>query len=188
MPSRLEDWDLERYRRLLRERAARLKRDPRVRVRFDESDLTQETLQNAVEAKQIPEGMSEEQKLNWLAAIQNHTLIDLYRQQFAAKRDVRREQDLQSLQEALQASSIDQAQLAVDPSAEPGEKAEQRERERRTNEAIERLASPQREILRARQRGLTFEAIATEMALAASVVAGQYYRGLQKLKDELGSG
>jgi RNA polymerase sigma factor (sigma-70 family) len=187
MASPLDDWDLKRYREILRERASRLRRDPRVQVRFDESDLTNETLLNALKTPQPPEGLTDDEKrLRWLAVIQDNTLIDLYRKQFAAKRDVRREQNFQSLQEALRESSIDQARLAVDPSPSPAEQAEQREIERLTDDAIQRLGSPQRDILRLRQQGRTLEEIAQVLGLTLPSVAGHYYRSLKKLKDQLG--
>jgi RNA polymerase sigma factor (sigma-70 family) len=187
MPSPLDDWDLGRYRTILRERAARLHRDPRVRVRFDESDLTNETLRNALKAKQVPEGLTDDaRRLAWLAAIQDRTLIDLYRKQFAAKRDVRRERDLQSLQRALHDSSVVEAQLALDPSAGPVPQAERREDERLTDEAIARLDSPQREVLRLRREGRSFEEIGAGLDMTAAAAAGHYYRGLKKLREQLG--
>jgi RNA polymerase sigma factor (sigma-70 family) len=189
MSSPLEGWDLERYRIVLRERAVRLHRDRRVQVRFDESDLTNETLLNALKAKQVPAGLDDDNKrLAWLATIQDHTLIDLFRKQFAGKRDVRRERDLQSLQQALRDSSILHVQLAIDPSALPPERAEQRENERLTDEAIARLDPPQCDILRLRKEGRTFEEIGAELGLTPSSAAGHYYRGLKKLREQLGGG
>jgi RNA polymerase sigma factor (sigma-70 family) len=189
MSSPLVGWDLDRYRKALRERASRLRSDPRVQVRFDESDLTNETLLNALKAEQVPEGLTDDQtRLAWLAVIQDHTLIDLHRKQFAAKRDVRRERDLQSLRQALQESSIDQAELAADPSASPSEKAERRELERLADDAMDRLGSPQREILRLRKQGWTLEQTAERLGLTPPVVAGHYYRALKKLRGQLGPG
>lgn len=187
MASPLDDWDLERYRAILRERASRLRQDPRIRVRFDESDLTNETLLNAVKVHHLPEDLvGDERRLAWLAVIQDNTLIDLHRKQFAAKRDVRRERDMQSLQQALRESSINEARLAVDPSASPAEQAQQREIERLTDEAIDRLDPPQRDILHLRRQGRTLEEIAQVLGLTLPSVAGYYYRGLKKLKDQLG--
>jgi RNA polymerase sigma factor (sigma-70 family) len=183
----LDGWDLQRYRAVLRQRASWLLRDPRVQVRFDESDLTNETLLNAVKAEQVPEGLDDDRaRLAWLAAIQDHVLIDLHRRQFAAKRDVRREQSLQSLREALQESSIDQMQLVADPAGSPSDRAEQRELERLTDAAIDRLPAPQCDVLRLRQHGRTLEQIARQLGLTAPAVAGYYYRGLKKLRDQLG--
>ncbi len=187
MPSPLEEWDLEKFRLALRERASRLRHDPRVRVRFDESDLTQETLRNALKARQIPEGLTDDnKKLAWLMAIQDTTLIDLHRKQFAAKRDVRRERDLQSLRKALRDSSIQEAHLAIDPSAPPAEKAEQREDERLTDDAIARLGPPQSDVLRLKKEGRTFEEIGAALGLTPASAAGHYYRGLKKLREQLG--
>ena len=103
MSSPLEGWDLKRYRGILCERASRLKRDPRVRVAFDESDLTQDILVNALKAEQMPEGLTDDEKrLSWLLAIQDSALIDL-----------QRKQDLQSLRQALQESARDAVRLAL---------------------------------------------------------------------------
>jgi RNA polymerase sigma factor (sigma-70 family) len=183
----LDGWDLQRYRTVLRQRANWLLRDPRVQVRFDESDLTNEALLKAVKAEQVPAGLDDDRaRLAWLAAIQDNVLIDLHRKQFAAKRDVRREQSLQSLRQALQESSIDQMQFVADPSGSPGERAEWRELERLTDEAIDRLPAPQCEVLRLRKHGLTLEKIAKQLGLTAPAAAGYYYRGLKKLKEQLG--
>jgi RNA polymerase sigma factor (sigma-70 family) len=186
MPSPVEGWDLERYRRVLRDRASRLKSDARVRVRFDESDLTNETLLHALRARRVPEGLADDHtRLAWLAVIQDHVLIDLYRKHTAGVRSVRREQGLSALRRALEESSIDQAQLLVDPTASPSERAERREMERLADDAIARLGSPQADVLRLRRRGWTFEEIAAELGLTVNAAAGQYYRGLKKLKDLL---
>ncbi len=187
MSSPINHWDWVRLRKKLRKRTSKLRRDSRVQVRFDESDLTSETVKKALETGQVPDGLNDEtSQLRWLAVIQDNVLTDLYRMATAGKRDVRREQDLQALRQALHDSSIDQAELAVDPSDLPLQKAEKREQERLLGEAIGRLPSPQPDIFRLRQRGLKLKEIAAELGLPLSVVVGQYYRGVDKLKEELG--
>jgi RNA polymerase sigma-70 factor, ECF subfamily len=185
MSSPLDSWDWEHYRQALRERASRLKRDPRVWVRFDESDLANETVLKTLKAKEIPEDLTDDQKrLRWLAVIQDHVLIDMYRKVTSGKDDVRREQ---ALRQALQDSAIDLDEVVVDPSDSPSEKAAQRETEQLTDEAIAQLDSPQREILRLRQKGRTLQQIAKELGLTPPSVAGYYNRGLRKLKEQLGA-
>ena len=84
--SLLDGWDLDQYRAALRRRAGTLRIDPRVQVRFDESDLVQETLMKAVQADQSPcKGTSHDERIAWLFAIQENLLLDKYDEQFAQK-------------------------------------------------------------------------------------------------------
>lgn len=188
-----EEWNLDHCRQVLRRRADRVLRDPGVKMTFDASDLVQETLLKATKAAEegtIPEDLTDERKrLAWLLVVQGNALIDMQRRQNAGKRGGGQPDDLQALQRSLRDSAIDVADVAIDPSSHPEDKADLRERERRTDEAIERLDSPQREILRLRkQHGWTFERIAEELGsgLTPGKVAGHVRRGLKKLEEQLG--
>jgi DNA-directed RNA polymerase specialized sigma24 family protein len=87
----LDGWDLERYRTYLRARARLLWLDRRVRLRFDESDLVQETLLRAAASDEPCRGQSDAERIAWLERIQDRVLIDKDREHHAEKRDVKRE-------------------------------------------------------------------------------------------------
>src|SRR5205823_5978097 len=100
----LDGWDLKQYRACLKKRAADLLGDKRVRIRFDESDLVQETLQRAAQKADTYRGGDQDpERLAWLEKIQDNLVIDLHRAHHADKRDLDRERDLR---EALRQSSL----------------------------------------------------------------------------------
>jgi RNA polymerase sigma-70 factor (subfamily 1) len=178
----LEDWDLERYRQSLRQRASRLRLDARVLVRFGESDLVQETLLRAASAGEPPAATTDRERLAWLEQIQDNLLIDKHREHFAAKRDVRREEHLNSLRQALLESTVDHIQGLADSSPSPAEKAQGRELERLADEAIDQLPPSQRDVLRLRKEGLKFEEIADRLSITRPAAQGHYRRGLEALR------
>src|SRR5260370_29991824 len=90
----LDGWDLNRYRAYLRSGTRLLWLDRRVRVRFDESDLVQETLLRAAASAEPVRGKTDRERINWLERIQDRVLIDKDREHHADKRDVSREKDL----------------------------------------------------------------------------------------------
>jgi RNA polymerase sigma-70 factor (ECF subfamily) len=185
----LEGWDLAGYREHLRERAKRLRKDSRVKVRFDESDLVQETFNRALGADKAPATEAGPKvHLAWLEAIQDHLLIDKHREHYAGKRDVRREEDFQSLQDALRESTIDGVQALPDSAPSPSEQAANNELEQRTEQAIEQLPPEQREVLRLRRQGLKFEEIAAQLNITKGVAQGRCRRGLETLRRLLRKG
>src|SRR6187399_2572390 len=137
----LSDWDVERYRRLLRAQAKALRIDARVRVRFDESDLVQKTFERACDpATPACRGQSDGERLQWLLAIERNILCDNYDYEQAQKRDARRdhrEQDLQVLGNALQDSTVAwEGVLPPDSLPSPSEQVADREELERLDGAI----------------------------------------------------
>jgi len=181
----LEGWDLERYRRHLRERASKLRRDPRVMVRFDESDLVQETLLHAAEAQEPDCGTNDRARIAWLEKIQDNLLIDKHREHFAKVRDVRRDQHEQSLRQALHESAIDQGAMLPDSSPPPDEKAARQELRDLADRAIDQLPEEQREVLRLRKQGWNFDEIAQKRGITKGAAYGHYRRALIRLRDQL---
>src|SRR3954471_16408674 len=125
MPA-LDGWNLERCRNFLMTRARMIRLNPRIRVRFDESDLVQETLLKAADpATPACNGATEAERLAWLEQIQSNLYIDRYRAQHAGKRDVDREQQFR---QELDQSTIHWEGHVPAADSSPSELAMKRER------------------------------------------------------------
>src|SRR5713226_5208632 len=83
------DWQLERYRPLLRLRARQLHLDPRLKRRFDSSDLVQETLLKAHKNLHQFRGTTEAELVKWLQEILANALADQVRKATTGKRNVK---------------------------------------------------------------------------------------------------
>ena len=184
MPA-LDGWDLERCRAFLMTRARMIRLNPRIRVRFDESDLVHETLLRAADPAMAPcRGTTEADRLAWLEQIQSRLYIDLYRAEHAAKRDVDREQQFQ---QALDQSTIHWEPRAPEQSS-PSEIAMKNERAVRLALAIHELPADQRDVLLAREMlHLSMAETAEMLRKSPGAIAGLYRRGLAALKTRLES-
>ncbi|HEY7424366.1 MAG TPA: sigma-70 family RNA polymerase sigma factor [Gemmataceae bacterium] len=185
--TRLDDRDLEAFREHLRSRAVWLLRDPRLRGRFDESDLVQETLLRAIDPKTFPcEAKTREAQLAWLISIQNHLAVDHLRKHFAQRRDVRkevREQQLKTLRRDLDESAAMWMSLFVTQGASPSEQAAVDEEKRLLLQAIAQLPERERLIMQLRlDEDLTIAQIAQRVGLTPGSVAGLIRRAEQRLK------
>ncbi len=183
----LSGWDLERYRRLLRAQAQRLRIDPRVRVRFDESDLVQKTFERACDPATPPcRGQADGERLQWLLAIERNLLRDAYDHEQAQRRDARRdqrEQDLQRLGQALSDSSLAwDGIVPPDGLPSPSEQAARREELDGLEARVRSLPDRERTAIRLRyQEGLTIAAIAGRLGLTPGAVSGLLRRGAERL-------
>jgi RNA polymerase sigma-70 factor (ECF subfamily) len=179
--SPLEGWDLDAYRRRLRTRAGILLHNPRLRLRFDESDVVSETLKRAVRSHTTYDGgANHAERFAWLQRIQDRVLIDLYEAATEKKRDFRREQ----VQQVLAESS-----LAWDPAADqstPSEAASRNEEQARVLAALEHLAPRERDLVRAIHLDqLSLTDAAARVGMSTGHASRVYPRALQKLRDSL---
>src|SRR5262245_47635968 len=94
-PSR--DWDLDRYRPLLRLQVRQMQLDPRFQRRFDSSDLVQETLLRAHGNLARFRGRTEADLVKWLQEILANVVTDEVRKARARKRDLTLEQSLEAV-------------------------------------------------------------------------------------------
>ena len=173
----LEGWDLDQYRIALRQRAETLKIDPRVQVRFDESDLVQETLMKALKADQAAcTGSTHGERIAWLFAIQENLLRDKYDEQFAKKRDPRREVDVAAMQRAFVDSTADFISQGQAAGPSPSEDAAQREEHEILAKLLAQLPEEYRKVLLLRQEGLTVTEIAGQLGVTDGVIAGRIAR------------
>src|SRR6516225_403405 len=117
----MAEWDPGRYRELLQVMARRLQLDPRLKRRFDSSDLVQETLLKAHQAQKQFRGQSEGERIKWLHQILANTARDKIREAHADKRDPNLERSLDAM---VHDSSVRlEAWLAAEQSS-PSQKAE----------------------------------------------------------------
>ena len=88
------EWQPERYRDLLSVLARQIQLDPRLRRRFDASDLVQETLLKATQNLEQFRGGTEGELVKWLQGIMENALTDAIRKARAKKRDLAQEKCL----------------------------------------------------------------------------------------------
>jgi len=179
----MSPWPLERYRPLLRLQARSLQIGARLRRRFDESDLVQETLLRAQRSAGHFRGGSERQLIAWLQAILANTLKDLVRREHAVGRDVAREQEIIA---ALSRSSMRLEQFAVARDETPSQALHREELVVRVAAAMERLEQDQRDAIILREmQGLPVKEVADRMGKTEKAVAGLLLRGRKRLRELL---
>ena len=170
---------LERFRAYLR-LLARLQLDPRLRAKVDASDLAQQTLVQAFQARDQFRGETDAELAAWLRRILARNLAHALRDHGRARRDVGRER---SLEQALAASS---ARLAAGGPS-PSEQAAFNERALQLADALARLPEAQREALVLEHwQGWSLEEIGRHMGRSRAAVAGLIKRGVARLRELLG--
>lgn len=150
-------------------------------TRLDASDLVQETLVRAHEAREQFRGSSEPELRAWLRSILARTLANAARHHEQAKRNVRQER---SLDHALEESSrrLD-AWLAADQTS-PSQHVLRDERYAQLALALERLPDDQRAVIVLKHaQGLSVAEIGTSLGTSIASVAGLLRRGLQTLRE-----
>jgi RNA polymerase sigma-70 factor (ECF subfamily) len=162
---------------------ARSRLDARLRGKLDPSDLVQQTLLEAYEARDQFRGEGSAQQAAWLRQILARNLANAVRDLGRAKRDVALER---SLEAAVQESSARlEAWLAAEQSS-PSARAERKEQAVRLAQALARLPEAQREVLVLRHlEGLPLAAISEQLGRSPASVAGLLHRGLKQLRDLL---
>ena len=169
---------LERYRAYLR-LLARLHLDPRLRGKLDPSDVVQQTLLQAHQARGQFRGRSDGELAAWLRQILARNLAHAVRDLGREKRDVGRER---SLEQALDASSSRlEAWLAAEQSS-PSQRAERNEQLLRLAEALAELPEAQREaVVLHYWQGRSLAEIGDQLGRTPAAVAGLLHRGLKQL-------
>jgi RNA polymerase sigma-70 factor (ECF subfamily) len=159
---------------------ARLRLDPRLRGKLDPSDVVQQTLVKAHQAREQYRGQSDGEQAAWLRRILANTLID-------AARKYQRELALeQGLERALDESSARlEGWLAADQSS-PSEVADRQEQLLRLAAALAQLPEDQRTAVELHHlRDAPVAEIADHLGRTEASVAGLLRRGLQKLRELL---
>ncbi len=174
---------LERHRSWLG-LLARLQVEPRLRAKFDPSDIVQQTLVEAVRGWPKFRGGSEAELAAWLRKILAHVLShEVRRFGGAQRRDVGREV---SLEQALAESSRRLGAAPCSPESSPSERAGRHELELRLADALSRLPADYAEIILLRNvEGLSHEDAAQRMGRSAGAVRMLWVRALARLREEL---
>jgi RNA polymerase sigma-70 factor (ECF subfamily) len=173
------DWQLERYRPLLRLLAEQLHQDPRLRRRFDASDVVHDAFARALANLGQFHGTSEGELVRWLQQIVHNTYTDKVRYEFADMRTP----TLEAAQRALDESSHRLGQLVAAPESGPLERLQREETLLRVAAAIDRLEDNQREVVIMRYlHDLPVKEIAERLSCTKKAVTGRLLRGMEKLR------
>jgi RNA polymerase sigma-70 factor (ECF subfamily) len=175
---------LERYRSYLM-LLVRLQLQPPLRGKVDLSGVVQQTLWEALQVLEKSPGSAMEEPTALLRRLLANNLADEFRRQHALKRDAARQQ---SLEEALQESSVRLENMLAAPHSSPSQRAERNEDLLRLAAALEGLPAPQRTAVELHYlRGWTLPAIAEHLGRSRTAIAGLLQRGLMALRSTLGT-
>jgi RNA polymerase sigma-70 factor (ECF subfamily) len=182
----MAQWDPGRYRELLQVMARRLQLDPRLKRRFDSSDLVQETLLKAYQTQKQFCGQTEGERIKWLYQIFANTARDKIREAYADKRDLNLERSVDAI---VSDSSVRMEAWLAAVQSSPSQKVERQELLLQVSEALNRLPADQGDaIIRHHLMGERVSEIARHMGCTKKAVAGLLYRGLKQLREILDVG
>jgi RNA polymerase sigma-70 factor (ECF subfamily) len=170
---------LEGYRDYLR-LLARTQLGPRLQAKLDASDVAQQAILQAHQARGQFRGTTEAEKLAWLRAILANVLAAASRRFEAQARDVGRECSLEH--DLEQSSSRLECLLASDQTS-PSQRAVRCEELLRLAAALARLPDDQRQVVELHHlKGLPVAEVAEQMGRTRAAVVGLLFRGLKKLR------
>jgi RNA polymerase sigma-70 factor (ECF subfamily) len=173
---------LERYRDYLR-MLARIQLGPRLQAKLDASDVVQQAILHAHQARAQFRGTTEAEKLAWLRAILANVMTAAGRGFETAARDVSREQSLEA--ELERSSSRLERMLAADQSS-PSQRAVRAEELLRLAAALAQLPDDHRQAVELHHlRGLALIDVAAQMKRSRPAVVGLLFRGLRRLRELL---
>jgi RNA polymerase sigma-70 factor (ECF subfamily) len=177
------EWHPEHYRDLLCVLARQVQLSPRLRRRFDSSDLVQEALLKATQNLQQFRGSTEAELVKWLQGILENALADAIRKARAQKRDVTQEQ---VLADVVSDSSARLQKWLVAPDSSPSQRAARKEQLLRLAAALEKLPQDQRDVVLLRDSLDTpIRLIAEQLGRTEKAIAGLLLRGRRKLRELL---
>jgi RNA polymerase sigma-70 factor (ECF subfamily) len=177
-----EVFSLPRYREYLHS-LVRARLEPRFWAKVDPSEVVQEALLKAHQARDQFRGQTEQQLAAWLRKILHNTLLN-------ALRDCGRRNGYASisLNEVLDSSFGPAANPPADPGLPPDELAAQNERLVELAEALGRLPDDQRTVLELKHlQGLSVSEISERTDRTKPSVVGLLYRGTKALRTLLGN-
>lgn len=176
--------NLELFRDRLR-LLARAELDVLLQGKVDPSDVVQQTLLEAYQARDRFRGKSEAELAAWLQRILAHNLADVVRRYNTAARDVVLERSLEaSLAES--ASRLDV--WLADERSSPTQQVLRQEQLGRLYEALMKLPEDQRIAVEGKHlHGLSVEQIGQEMGKTEAAISGLLRRGMRRLRELLQS-
>jgi RNA polymerase sigma-70 factor, ECF subfamily len=177
-----DDRPLERYRDYLR-MLARLQLGPRLQAKLDASDVVQQAILQAHQAREQFRGTTEAEKLAWLRTILANVLTAAGRGFQTGARDVGREQSLEA--ELERSSSRLESMLAADQSS-PSQRIVRAEELLRLAAALAKLPNDYRQAVELHHlKGLALIDVAALMKRSRPAVVGLLFRGLRRLRELL---
>jgi RNA polymerase sigma-70 factor (ECF subfamily) len=172
----------EHFREYLR-MLARAQIDARLQGKLDPSDIVQDTLLKAHQAREQFHGDNEGEMAAWLRKILANSLLDAVRRYSTEARDVAQER---SLEAALQESSLRLEKWLASEQSSPSQQAERHERMLRLAVTLGQLPDEQRRALELKHlEGWSVEAIGRHLRRSEAAVAGLLRRGLKRLRELL---
>jgi RNA polymerase sigma-70 factor (ECF subfamily) len=176
-------WNLGDFIPLLRLRAQQLYWDPRVRKRYDWSDLVQDTLARAQERLPQFQGQTEGELIRWLLTIQANMFRDRLDFEKADMRSPNREQAIDAI--VTESSARLEAYLA-DSQTTPSQHFEREQMLLRLAAALDQLPEPEREVVVLRYlTGATLAEVAECVGRPQTTVSRLLARGMDKLRQQL---
>lgn len=176
------DAALEQFRPYL-QLLAEARLDRRLRGKVGASDIVQQTLLQAHQAREQFRGTTEAERAAWLRQILARTLLHCVRDFHRDKRNIARERSLDAV---LDQSSARLRNWLAAEQASPSRQVSCREETLRAAQAIAALPEGQREaVVLYYFQGCTTGEIAELMGRTAAAVAGLLHRGLKELRRQL---
>jgi RNA polymerase sigma-70 factor (ECF subfamily) len=177
-----DERSMERYRQYMR-MLARIHLGPRLQAKLDASDIVQQAILNAHQARAQFRGTSEAEKLAWLRAILANVLAAASRGFETAARDVGRER---SLEAELERSSARLERMLTADQTSPSQGAVRAEELLRLAAALGELPTDQRRAVELHHlQGLAIVDVAAQMQRTRPAVVGLLFRGLRRLRELL---
>jgi RNA polymerase sigma-70 factor (ECF subfamily) len=179
-------WDLGRFRPLLLLQARQLclSLDPRLRPRFDASDVVHDALLRAHASQGGFRGKTEAERIAWLRRILTNALRDKIDYERAQQRHPGLERPIEEM--VTESSVCVDAFLADQVQELPSQAVQREELWTRMAAAIEELSEDQRNVVILRKMmGLRVEQIARQLGRTQKAVAGLVARGLHRLRELL---
>lgn len=157
----------------------------RLKGKVDASDVVQQTMLQAYQAREQFRGSSDAEKAGWLRTILGNVLCGLARDFSRKRRDISREQSIQ----AVEQSSLQLANLLSANVSSPSAALHRHERANELAQAMLKLTYEQRQaIILKYWHGETLAQIGEKLNKSTEAVAGLIFRGMQKLRSELAHG
>ena len=173
---------LEEYRDYLR-LLARTQLGTRLQAKLDASDVAQQVILQAHEARGQFRGTTEAERLAWLRAILANVLAAAARRFDTGARDVGRERSLEG--ELERSSSRLECLFAADQTS-ASQRAVRCEELLRLAAALARLPEDQRRVIELHYlMGLPVAEVAAQVGRTRAAVVGLLFRGLKKLRQLL---
>lgn len=174
--------DLEPFRSYLL-LLTRTRLDRKLQGKLDPSDIVQQTMIEAHQARESFRGEGPAAQAAWLRQILARNLANAVRDLTREKRDVARERSLQA--DLDESASRLEGWLAAEQSS-PSQQAERHERALLLARAIAELPEQQREAVVLRHfQGCSLTQIAEELKTTTAAVTGLLHRGLKNLRRAL---